>query len=191
MFTIGNWRPAIGDPSVMGWFTVFSYYFTAVICVFWAFFRKGKEYKLWLFLGLFIGFLGFCKQYNLLSALTEIGRIVVRRSGLIKQRRIIQIIFLLLLTPFTVIAVVNFIKKTKQLKNLPLKIALFFTIYLSIFVLLRAVSLHQWEEILGIFLWGFIKINWLGELIGIYGVFLAGIVNLIYKDNSYLSQKDW
>ena len=28
---LGNWAPGIGDPSFMGWFTVFSYYCTALL----------------------------------------------------------------------------------------------------------------------------------------------------------------
>ncbi|MCX7726256.1 MAG: hypothetical protein N2053_05355 [Chitinispirillaceae bacterium] len=182
IFKIGNWQPRIGDPTLMGWVTVFSYYATALICILCSLFRnsddKDNNHKIWLFLGLFIGFLGLVKQYNLLSAITEIGRILARRGGWINYRRTVQVVFLLSLFPFMVIGVVKTTKKIiKKRASITLKIALFFTLYLSFFVFLRAISFHPWEEILGFFLFG-IKINWLGELIGIYGIFLPGIVNL-------------
>lgn len=180
VFTIGNWHPGIGDPTLMGWFTVFSYYLTALICILSSFHNKNKEYMLWLFLGLFIGFLGLCKQYNLLSAITETGRIILRKNGLIKDRRIIQILFLLIFLPFIGIVSVQLIKKIENKISLTLKIVAIFTFYLSLFVLLRAVSLHQWETILGYSIFR-LKINWLGELVGIYGILLGGIVNLCWR----------
>jgi hypothetical protein len=94
-FTIGSWSPGIGDPSLMGWFTVFSYYFTASICFLKMFSKRVRQQKqaliFWGIICFSMVVLGMIKQFNLLTAMTEIGRIIARSDGWIGQRAIIQV----------------------------------------------------------------------------------------------------
>jgi uncharacterized membrane protein len=98
--TIGTWKPAIGDPSFMGWFTVFSYYLAAILCLIKMMSQRLPQEKrdrhFWGFMCLSLMALGLQKQFNLLTAFTEAGRIIARSSGWMDQHRIIQALAMLL-----------------------------------------------------------------------------------------------
>ena len=94
IMTIGSWKPGIGDPSFMGWFMVFSYYLAASLCLFKMISRtlplEKKSRHLGGFMCLALIVLGLIKQFNLLSAVTEIWRIIARSGGWMEQHRIVQ-----------------------------------------------------------------------------------------------------
>jgi hypothetical protein len=49
------------------------------------------------------------------------------------------------------------------------KLTLFFSIYMFVFIALRAISLHQYERLLDYTILG-LRLNTIGELAGIYGI---------------------
>jgi len=67
-----GWFPGIGDPSLMGWFTVFAYFFTAyksrgAARVLRSSLLGSRETVLWFGLALLLMFLGINKQLDLQS----------------------------------------------------------------------------------------------------------------------------
>jgi hypothetical protein len=97
-----RWRPAIGDPSFMGWFTVAAYAVGAVLAA-----RasraeacgdgelQGRRSRLWLAVAVAMACLCVNKQLDLQSLFTDIGRAVARHQGWYEQRRSFQKWFVL------------------------------------------------------------------------------------------------
>jgi hypothetical protein len=172
-FSIGTWSPGIGDPSFMGWFTVFSYYITAGIILLSAFRSNSNNggdnitFKLFIFASM--AFLGLCKQYDLPSAITEIGKLLFNSEGWIEKRRIAQVFMIagFCVVLFSIATIL--LNRLKQLLNKRCIITLVFFLYLFAFVAIRAISLHQYETLLDYKILG-LRLNYIGELAGIYGV---------------------
>src|SRR5688572_2723394 len=95
-----GWRPGIGDPTFLGWFTVFAYFAAAVPCFLtfrheFAFQRDPLTARsapflrphLWLGLSILLVLLGFNQQPHLQSAVTSIGRGIARAGGWYAHRR--------------------------------------------------------------------------------------------------------
>lgn len=170
---IGNWHPGIGDPTAMGWFTLFSYYGASLVCMV-AVLRVGQrvaatERTFWLTLFVVMAVLGICKQFNLLSAITELGRMVAWSQGWIAQRREFQ------KTIMVAVAMVGSVLFVLLVSRLPRAIVarhwvvLLGVGYLIVFVVLRAISLHGYESFLKKTLCG-LRVNWIGELGGIAAI---------------------
>jgi membrane-anchored protein YejM (alkaline phosphatase superfamily) len=174
--TIGAWKPGIGDPSFMGWFTVFSYYLVASLCLLKMISRTllpgKKAWLFWAFMCLAMIVLGVIKQYNLLSAVTEVWRIIARHCGWMEQRWIIQAAAMILFFVISMIFSSFLYRRSLQLFSVQEKIAAFGLVYLILFVGLRAISLHQYGTVLGYEIWG-MRINWIAELFGIYWICFA------------------
>src|SRR3954468_15751872 len=77
----GQWRPGIGDPTLLGWTTVVAYFAAALACGRTAAAKGGRPTPFWSLLSLLLVFLGFNKQLDLQSVLTEIGRRLAREQG--------------------------------------------------------------------------------------------------------------
>ena len=176
IMTIGSWKPGIGDPSFMGWFTVFSYYLAASLCLVKMISRtlslgkKGWHY--WGFMCLALIVLGLIKQFNLLSAVTEMWRIIARYGGWMEQRRIFQAGAMILFISIGVIFSGFLYRRLSQFFSAPEKLAAIGLAYLILFVVLRAISLHQFGTVLSYEIWG-ARINWIAELFGIYWICFA------------------
>lgn len=165
----------------MGWVIVFSYYGVALLCLGAAMVaaKKPGRPSVGVLVGASLGLvvLGVCKQFNLPSALTEIGRIVLRSAGLMPSRRVIQAILIVLLGVVLLLAGAYLVRRCAQglRRHLPLLLC---SVYLCLFVVLRAISLHQYEAILGYTVAG-ARLNWIGELAGIYGVGAAAVLEAV------------
>jgi len=173
---IGAWKPGIGDPSFMGWFTVFSYYLVASLCLLKMISRAllpgKKAWLFWAFMCLTMIVLGIIKQYNLLSAVTEMWRLIARHGGWMEQRWIFQVGAMILFFVISVIFSTFLYRRSLQFFSVQEKIAAFGLVYLVLFVGLRAISLHQFGTVLGWEIWG-VRINWIAELFGIYWICFA------------------
>lgn len=176
VITIGSWKPGIGDPSFMGWFTVFSYYLVASLCLLKMISRTlqtgKKAWLFWAFMCLAMIVLGIIKHYNLLSAVTEVWRLIARHGGWMEQRRIFQAGAMILFFVISVIFSTFLYRRSLQFFSVQEKMATFGLVYLVLFVGLRAISLHQYGTVLGWEIWG-VRINWITELFGIYWICLA------------------
>ncbi|MEQ8152584.1 MAG: hypothetical protein ABRQ32_06740 [Smithellaceae bacterium] len=176
VMNIGAWKPGIGDPSFMGWFTVFSYYLVASLCLLKMISRAllpgKKAWLFWAFMCLTMIVLGIIKQYNMLSAVTEMWRLIARHGGWMEQRWIFQVGAMILFFVISVIFSTFLYRRSLQFFSVQEKIAAFGLVYLVLFVGLRAISLHQFGMVLGWEIWG-VRINWIAELFGIYWICFA------------------
>jgi hypothetical protein len=172
---IGQWTPQIGDPSFWGWLTVYAYYGAAGICLFAAgvaHYRKiGPDRSFWEIMFAYMAFLGACKQFNLPSALTEIGKLLANSEGWINNRRIVQVIFMGVFGIAIVFGATFTLRRIKHYFLRKFKLTLLFSLYLFVFIALRAISLHQYEEFLDYTVFG-LRFNTIGELGGIYAICL-------------------
>src|SRR6185295_16494460 len=99
----GRWRPGIGDPDPLGWTITVAYFIACGLCV-WAGVRERQAagrarevlvWKFWFILAGILLFLGFNKQLDLQSLLTQAGRDFAREEGLYEKRRGLQFVFVL------------------------------------------------------------------------------------------------
>jgi hypothetical protein len=177
--TIG-WQPTIGDPSFMGWFTVFAYFITCIISAKvyvagdYTFRRKRQRQKqLWLVIAILMLLLCINKQLDLQSLFTQIAKAVFTDLGIYEDRRYYQALFILgiLLTGISLIAWLIYAYYSVIKNHLLALIGLGFLI---IFVLIRATSFNQMDQLIGTNILG-VKLNWVFELTGIVFIFINGI----------------
>lgn len=148
---IGRWAPGIGDRSALGWVIVVAYFVAAALCLL-AFRRtrgaRGPR-RLWLALGLGLVALGFNKQLDLQTALTELARIVARRQGWFEQRRTVQVAFIvgLLLVAAWVFRLVLVAGRGATREA---RLALAGAVCLVAFIVMRASSFHHVDTLLGL-----------------------------------------
>ena len=185
-YLIGSWRPQIGDPSFMGWFTVASYFFCAIVAFAATLFIRRDERKAFLFWGMvaiMMIFLGFNKQLDLQSLFTEIGRQVAKKQGWMEQRRWVQFWFIVI---FGITAMSGFFFLMVIMRSLFRRFMLAFIglFFLISFIVIRAASFHHFDQMLWFRVFG-AKMNWLMELAGIYAIVIAGIKEMmIHSRNS-------
>ncbi len=176
-----HWRPEIGDPTPMGWFTVLAYGLAALTC--WlAAVRTGRapgtekgSRGLWLCVAMIMGFLCINKQLDLQSLLTDIGRVIAWKQGWYENRREFQMHFIISLLALslstTLFLVLRFRAFWKRHFLLASGLAFLFT-----FIAVRAVSFHHVDVLLKTSVGG-LRLNWLLELWGIALVWLAAMMD--------------
>jgi hypothetical protein len=180
-FSSIRWRPAIGDPTFMGWFTVCAYGATAVLAM-WAAWLSArgsgglpegvpKGRSIWISISLLMVFLCLNKQLDLQSLFTDIGRVMAKSQGWYEERRQFQKFFVIgvLAISGTFGFWVTLRFRAFWLGHGLLLAGLFF---LLTFIVVRAISFHHVDEFLRTPLVG-IRMNWLLELTGISLVALA------------------
>jgi hypothetical protein len=176
----GQWRPTIGDPSFMGWFTVGSYFACAVLSSILALTNQDidrRSFLFWCIISLLMIMLGINKQLDLQSLFTEVGRQIARAQGWMDHRRIVQVWFIMAFGSAAIAAFLLFVRiKPDLFKRFPLAFAGLF--FLLCFIVIRAVGFHHFDEILGFRLFG-PKMNWLLELTGIYSISIAGLLEIV------------
>lgn len=168
------WRPGIGDPTLMGWIITIAYAVAALLCfrttlISWHQASRSststRRTLFWLVVTLFAFFLGVNKQLDLQTWLTETGRIVAREQGWYEQRHVVQMWFVAGVGVTGLGLLVGcFWLGRSVLRQHPF--ALLGMIFLACFVIMRAVSMHHVDEVLGLRLSG-LKIRWILEFGGI------------------------
>jgi hypothetical protein len=181
---MGRWRPTIGDPSFMGWFTVGSYFACAILSLISAFSTQTadrRSFFFWRLVGLLMILLGINKQLDLKSLFTEVGRQIARAQGWMDHRRVVQFWFIVVFVTATIGAFLLFVTFKRDLfrQFMLAYIGLFF---LLCFIVTRAASFHHFDQMLGLRLFGS-KMNWLLELTGIYAIVLAAFKEIILLRN--------
>lgn len=172
-----NWTPGIGDPTIGGWVTVALYLLASGSC--WISAQKlgladiprSNERRAWRAISVLFLALGINKQLNLLSALTEAGRVLAQDQGWYEQRQFVQLVFIALAAMTCLIAAITLLLWARNFP-IPTRIALIGTMMVLGFVLIRAASLHHvdWlirQRILGL------RWNWILEMSGISLVLFA------------------
>lgn len=170
-FTDGDrWRPGIGDPTVMGWLTVFAYFTAAFLC--WRAATKGMHARkvrwFWTALAGLLIFLGINKQLDLQTAFTFIAKDFAKATGWYENRRIVQGIFVIMIAlggMATSAALFWFYRRELKI----LWPALAGLAFLGSFVVIRAASFHHVDQFLNAGPGGF-RMNWVLELGGIAAI---------------------
>lgn len=172
-----NWSPGIGDPTIMGWLTVFLYFFTALECFILS--RKQAEnpaisigeIRIWQSLALVFLLLGFNKQLDLHSAITELGRVLAHAQGWYEDRGKAQFFFFGAVAACCLLALAVLVRWCRGAAA-ELWLALGGSVLLFSFILVRAASFHHIDQFIGERVLG-LAWNWVLEIGGIMLVLLA------------------
>lgn len=169
-----HWRPGIGDPTFMGWFTVFAYLAVAILAGrAWHL----KKERIWLFVAL--GMLALCvnKQFDLQSLFTDIGRAIAWHQGWIEKRRAVQKIFVLGVVAAGGLFGCWFVWRFWSFWKRHLLLA-GGLVFLGTFIVVRAISFHHFDSILKLSFAG-MKVNWILELGGIALIGAAAVREML------------
>jgi hypothetical protein len=167
-----EWTPGIGDPTFVGWFTVFMYALAALYCyrvvkganfIFES--HKLKQKRLWFVLFIFMIFLCINKQLDLQTLFTDIGRVVFTEFDMYEQRRAFQRVFVMcmLVGACLVLALLVALYFDVAANH---SLALFGLVFLVTFILIRASSIHRMDGLINMRFVGF-RLNWIFELSGL------------------------
>ena len=179
-----GWQPGIGDPTFVGWFTVSAYAVAAMLsyrCYRHAASSEASSRRdilsarvqrpFWLITTIFLVVLGINKQLDLQSLLTAIGRTLAKGEGWYGRRRTAQYTFILCISATGAITSIVGLWAFRK-GGAWVRLALPGLITLIAFVVIRAVSFHHVDEMLGRRVWMF-NLNHVLELGGIAIVSLA------------------
>ncbi|WP_020166750.1 MULTISPECIES: hypothetical protein [Methylotenera] len=152
----GRWHAGIGDATVFGWITVAVYLLAVARCIVKANASKkfGGNYLFWLYLAIFLLFLGVNKQLDLQSWFTEMLKDAAQHHGWYEHRRPVQVAFIVVLGFGMLMALIAFrLFLVNTWRNY--KLAWMGIILLCTFILIRAASFHHVDilintEILGL-----------------------------------------
>lgn len=178
------WSPSIGDPHLMGWVTVVSYFLVATLAYFVL--RQTGEHTiaarpktnqhLWMLVLVLLILLGANKQLDLQSFFTATAKCISKIDGWYANRRIYQIGFIAVLAiSFLILSVVGLRYFKNDLKRNPL--AIVGVILLLFFVVLRAASFHHIDAVANHHFFD-LNMNWILELPGLGLIALQAILNL-------------
>ena len=140
--------------------------------------RRGRAAspRFWCVLTAALLVLGLNKQLDMQTLLNDIGRRMAMTEGWYGRRRIYQALFIGVVATagLTAVGGVSWLAHRQWKKNI---LALVGTVFLYVFVLIRASSFHHVDAMLG---WRFLgwKWNWVLELGGIVVVALGGAPSL-------------
>ena len=163
----GRWVPSIGDPTIIGWVTVVTYFIVAIICLKAAFTSSSEKSikNFWLFLTLCLIALAINKQLDIQSLFTQIAKDTAISQGWYKDRRLVQIGFIILIGLLGITALTIIIRTYRNTSS-SVKIALAGCVILFVFILVRASSFHHMDIFINMKFAG-VKMNWLLELGGL------------------------
>jgi len=176
----GQWRPGIGDPTVLGWMTVAAYLLAALLCGRVMLLRRvmvsrGARVSVpfWSVLVVLLLLLGINKQLDLQSLITVLGKNLARAQGWYGQRRKYQVLFVVLVGVLGVLGIVVLGWMSRG-ASWSCWLALVGIVYLFAFVAIRAASFHHVDRFLKFPLGG-TRVNVLLELGGIACIAIAAL----------------
>lgn len=173
-----NWSPAIGDPSLGGWLTVLLY-FSGAFLTYRASVLAGdtgtdkSEIVLWKFIAVGLALLAVNKQLDLQSAFTELGRYLAHQQGWYEARRTIQFAFILGMLALSLCCAIYVLVITFNMP-IPTRLAMFGAVVIMAFIVIRAASFHQLDQLIGTSIIG-LHWNWITEIGGIFIIGAAAI----------------
>lgn len=161
------------DPSGFAWFIVAAY-FAGALAAFLAS-RSGSrnEARFWFGVSLLLVLLGFNKEFDLQSLLTESGRTLARAIGIYEQRRLLQGLFLMMLAGAAAFVILR-LSRILHRSSAPAKTAAVGISLLFAFIFLRAASFHHIDDWVTVDLRG-LRSGWWLELAGIVVIALSAL----------------
>ena len=178
-----NWKPGIGDPTVIGWLTVVGYFVAAALLLYKRklalslFPSHWKQHRaLLLVFALLMIILGINKQLDLQTFMTNVGREMAEAQGWYENRRMVQIALLAVLGIGVLVLGMVVMRVRGVLR--PHRMALVGMLFLLGFVAMRASSFFKVDRLLG-FEFAGVKMNWVFELGGISIVIASVSVSLM------------
>ena len=175
----GQWKPGIGDPTLLGWLTVVVYLVGAAICwkaatasvgTRWPSYTRGEP-LFWLVCAVFLLCLGINKQLDLQTWFTVVGKSVAKDTGWYEQRRIVQACFIAVMGVAGLVVAAIGLWWTRQLSRAS-RLAFVGAVFLGAFIVIRAASFHHVDQMLGFRLAG-LRLNVMLEIGGTLCVALA------------------
>ena len=177
----GQWRLGIGDPTPIGWFTVFAYLVAGLSCLAnWRGELRSRRQGIpanptfWLVLSILLLLLGINKQLDLQTLLQNIGRQMSKDQGWYMRRRDYQVLFIGSLCAAGIIAITALAWSIRNHLKRSL-VGLIGVVFLYVFVMVRATSIHHLDAFLVSGPAG-IRWNWILELGGIAIVGLGALL---------------
>ncbi len=179
--TDGRWHPGIGDPTLIGGFTVLAYFLAAALSVqalsahlarVRASPHAHDERRLVTFWALVVAvmvLLGVNKQLDLQTWFTEVARDLAKRDGWYEARRRYQVVFI---AAIALLGAASTLAIALALRRVITRVLLAVCGLgaLATFVVIRAASFHHVDVLLGR---GPVRLNWVLELGGIACVALS------------------
>ena len=169
---VGDWSPGIGDPTFIGWFTVFAYALAA-----WSCYRlrnrfsaradaiRRKERRFWGVIAGVLLFLCINKQLDLQTAMTELFRGLAKSEGWYDIRYKFQVAFIAVMVLGLPILIWLLLYMARRLPASS-RLAGSGLIFIGVYVLVRASSFHHMDRLINARVLQF-RLNWLFELGGI------------------------
>ncbi|MHC4910017.1 MAG: hypothetical protein ACYTF9_09885 [Planctomycetota bacterium] len=170
------WSPGIGDATPLGWATVAAYALACLACALVGR-RAGDQNRRhgWMLIAAATLLLGVSKRWDILSLIAAAGRTAASHQGWSEQRHVAQIVAM---AAVAIIGVVLLRTAIRLIGCRCSRLALITVVALAVFATSRAISLHDFESLLGIELVG-IEINRiveLGGLLVLLGLSVARVV---------------
>lgn len=181
------WLISIGDPTMIGWVTVFVYFAAAIRCGFKATASKkfGGNYQFWLYLGAFLLFLGINKQLDLQTLFEQTMKELAQTHGLYEYKSILQKIFIALLGLAMLTVLISFrLYLVNTWRNYQL--TWIGMILLCVFILMRAAAFNRLDFLAQQNIFGF-KIN---EVLEILAISLIILGTFLHTKKTGLEQTD-
>lgn len=179
-----RWQPTIGDPTIMGWFTVFAYAVAALLAGWTAMtvsrnrvLEGGARVRtIWVLVAILLGFLCVNKQLDLQSLFTDMARAVFKAHGWYEERGVFQRLFVFGALGLSGVFAFWFTWRYRSFwRSHTLLVSGLFL--LLTFIVVRAISFHHVDEFIKVRVAG-VRMNWLLELSGILLVMLAAVSEL-------------
>ena len=161
------------DQSDLTWLIVAAYFVGALAAFVASRSASRIEARFWLVVALLLVLLGFNKELDLQSLVTEFGRALTRATGIYEQRRLLQALFLLLLAGGATFAILGLTRMLRQ-SSAPAKTAAAGIAMLLTFILLRAASFHHIDEWVTVDVRG-LRSGWWLELGGVVVIALSAL----------------
>lgn len=175
-----SWLPQIGDPTVMGWFTVVAYVLTGGMSLLVMTNQRGRMRVFWSVLCVLLFALSINKQLDLQSALTAAGRCLALAQGWYEDRAAVQLIFIVFVA--TAGLVLSMVFAVTMRHNLAQNwLALIGLGFLCSFIAVRAAGFHHFDRFIGYEIAN-VRMNWAMELGGI--AMIAGNALLFLRQQS-------
>lgn len=145
----GRWHPGIGDPTVIGWVTVVAYGAAALLCYSCKKrYAKTQQGQFWWAMTLVMLALGFNKQLDLQTWLTEIGRDAAFEYGWYERRRLVQLMFIAGLIVSALLMREWLVQRVAVLGKYARRASVGIVL-LALFIVVRATSFHHVDILLG------------------------------------------